>query len=376
MADGIPGVEKIEHTVTGGVTRRTFLARLGAAGVVFASGVGAGAPMAREAFAMSGPVEPVPTMDSGLPESVFSVCVLGTLGSDLYLFGSQAESAGHLAGVHRYRDGVWTKLGVASRPIDYNRISTYGAREYNGNLYVGDRRVGNLYRLVLDGDTFRDVVEVAKVGGEDVFPGPVWAGQLMLGTFGRPWDLLHRLNPGVYAYDGSVVTHVLDLASIGSGGEVRSLIPYGDFLWVAAKNQTDNAYEVWRIDSSFTSERVYRGGTGYLLATDGTDLFGCTDAKSGLLFSSRPRWHVWRDSAFAPITPVFSPAGMNFANGAMAIGASLLYFDHYEGIWTYRPDGPSRLSPSPPRVTSAIIHDGYLWMTSNQPVRLYRMALA
>ena len=341
--------------------------------MLLASGGSAATPFAERALALSDRVEPVPTMDSGLPDSAFSICVLGTLGTDLYLFGSQGESAGYLAGVHRYRNGLWTKLGVASQPIDFNQIASYGAREYNGNLYVGDRRAGNLYRLVLDGDSFRDVVPVAKVGGEDVFPGPIWQGQLMLGTFGRPWNPLHLRNPGVYAYNG-VVTRILDLTSMGAGGEVRSLIPHGDFLWVAAKNLTDTAYEVWRIDSSFASTRLYRGGTGYLLATDGIDLFGCADAKTKLLFPTQPRWSVWRENGFVPISPIFSP-GHNFATGAMSLGTALLYFDYYEGTWAYRPEEPTKLSTSPPRVTSAIVHDGYLWMTSNQPVRLYRMVL-
>ena len=174
-----------------------------------------------------GPLEAVPGMQSGLPPAQFGVAVLGTLGKDLYLFGSQAETTGAIKGVWRYRQGTWTKLGETRMDLigDYNRLAAYGAVEYQGHLYIGDRRLGNLYKLILNPDgSFQSVVVAAKVGNEDVFPGPVWHGKLVLGTFGA---YSTGENAGVYTYDGTAVTKRLDLSALGTLGSSPRSSPTG-----------------------------------------------------------------------------------------------------------------------------------------------------
>jgi|SRR5215211_202848 len=115
-------------------------------------------------------------------QSGFSKVFLGTLGDDLYMFGSAGESAGGMRGVWRYRDGRWTQLASLASE-DFNGLLAYGAVAYKGKLYVGDRRAGNLYRLDLtcSGD-FSALTPAAKGWLRRRLPGPDLERQAVAGN--------------------------------------------------------------------------------------------------------------------------------------------------------------------------------------------------
>ncbi|MGH9281123.1 MAG: hypothetical protein ACRD12_23940 [Acidimicrobiales bacterium] len=327
-----------------------------------------------------GPVEAVPTMQSGLPSGASGVAVLGTLGSDLYLFGSQSETTGNIAGVWRYRAGVWTKIGETSARVgygigaDYNRLAPYGAVEYQGNLYVGDRRIGNLYRLVLNPDgSFRDVVVAAKVGNEDVLPGPVWRGRLALGTFGAYGT---GENAGVYAYDGTTVTKLLDLTGLGNAGFVTSMVVYGNDLWVTGINAAASLSQVWRIDPSLRATLMHSGPVDYRLVTHGRDLYA---VRTTFAFPYETHAIVrWSGNRFVTVS---GEIGLFLAIGSLggiSLGGTILDLCYYNGIYALHGTALQPVVPGMPTMgapMSVKLHQGYLWIASNQPVGLYRAAV-
>lgn len=327
------------------------------------------------ASSTNGPLEAVPGMQSGLPIGAFGVAVLGTLGSDLYLFGSQGETTGAIKGVWRYRSGSWTKLGEASRGLDYNRLAMYGAVEYQGNLYIGDRRSGNLYRLVLNADgSFQDVVSAAKVGNEDVFPGPVWNGNMVLGTFGA----YHTgENAGLYTYDGATVTKRFDFRALGNAGMVTSIVPHGNDIWVTGVNATNTLSQVWKFDKSFRATLLSSGPADYRLVTSGRSLFAI---RTVFAFPYETHSFVkWERNQFVKVSNETGPFLWIGSIGAIALNGELLDLCYYNGIYSYSPGGNlQQMVPGMPDMGAPLsveFHDGYLWMATNQPIGLYRMKI-
>ena len=328
-----------------------------------------------------GPLEVVPGMQSGLPPGAFGVTVLGTLGNDLYLFGSQSETTGAIKGVWRYRSGTWTKLGETRLDLgmgagaDYNQLAPYGAVEYKGNLYIGDRRGGNLYKLVLNPDgTFQDVVVAAKVGNEDVFPGPVWMGQLVLGSFGA---YSTGENAGVYTYAGVTVSKRLDLTALGNAGYVTSIVTYGQELWVTGINATASLSQVWKFDKQFEPTLVYSGPENYRLVTSGKDLFA---VRSIFAFPYETHYFArWDGSRFSQISPEVGPFLMIGSIGAISLNGLLLDLCYYNGIYGFTGGTMKQLVPGMPEMgapMSVKVYGGYLWIASNQPIGLYRVKIA
>lgn len=310
--------------------------------------------------------------DSGLARSRFSVVVLGQLGGDLYLFGSQVESAGALAGVFRYRDGVLTSVGTVTGQ-DYNRFLDHGAVEFNGGLMIGDRHGGKLYRMDLDQNGLATVQQVAQVGGEDVFPGPLLWGRLWLGTFGRTGA--SPLNPGAYSYDGTIVTLTHEFVLTGSGGQVLSLVEFEGKLWASTREAAGDVGRVWSSDDGYTWTREY-SGTPYYLTVWHNELLGCKAAVH--VSTNLPQFSVWHDG-WVDVGPRFGQ-GSNLG-GIVPVGNEILAFDYYEGVYAY---GGGLISSLPGLgvfagdggVVSVAIYDDYLWVTTSQPVRLYRRKLA
>lgn len=324
-----------------------------------------------------GPVEAVPGMQSGLPEGAFGIAVLGTLGSDLYLFGSQSETTGNIAGVWRYRAGVWAKIGETSLNLgmgagaDYNRLAPYGAVEYQGHLYVGDRRAGNLYELLLNADgSFQDVAVATKVGNEDVFPGPIWNGKLTLGTFGA---YVTGENAGVYTYDGTTVTKLLDLTALGNAGYVTSMVQYGPDLWVTGVNATASLSQVWNIDADLKSTLMYSGSPDYRLVTQGKDLYAVrTTFAFPYETHAIAKWHGNRFETISAEGPRFLMIG---SIGGISLGGTILDLCYYNGIYALNGSTLQQVVPGMPTMGAPLsvkVFDGYLWIASNQPVGLYR----
>ena len=323
----------------------------------------------------NGPLEAVPGMQSGLPAGDAGIAVLGTLGSDLYLFGSQAQTTGALKGVWRYRSGAWTKLGEASADLDYNQLAMYGAVEYQGSLYIGDRRQGNLYKLVLNVDgSFNDVVSVAKVGNEDVFPGPVLNGKMVLGTFGA----YHTgENAGLYSYDGSNVVKQFEFGALGNAGWVTSIVRYGQDVWVTGIDATATLSQVWKFDPSWRATLMYSGSADYRLVTSGSSLFAVrTSYAFPYETHSFARWEGKRFVKVSEETGLFLAIG---SIGAVALNGLLLDLCYYNGIYAY--DGRRALQqmvPGMPEMGAPLsvkLHDGYFWIASSQPIGLYRMKI-
>jgi hypothetical protein len=327
-----------------------------------------------------GPLEAVPGMQSGLPAGAFGIAVLGKLGNDLYLFGSQSETTGALAGVWRYRSGSWSKLGETRLEFgngagaDYNRLAPYGAVEFNGRLYVGDRRAGNLYELLLTpAGEFVDVVVAATVGHEDVFPGPIWLGRLILGTFGA---YSTGENPGIYAYDGSTVQQLLELTSLGNAGYVTSIVQFGNDLWVSGINASATLSQVWKINSKLRATLQYSGPNDYRLVTSNSRLFAV-----GTRFAYPYETHQfnrWNGNSFIPISTEVGPFLMIGSIGAVDIDGTLLDLTYYNGIFGLSGQTLRQVVPGMPAMGAAMsvtVHQGYLWIASNQPVGLYRVRI-
>lgn len=328
-----------------------------------------------------GPLEAVPGMQSGLPTAQSGAVVLGTLGNDLYLFGSQSETTGAISGVWRYRSGAWTKIGETrlnfgnGAGADYNRLGPYGAVEYQGHLYIGDRRVGNLYELLLNPDgSFQDVVVAAKVGNEDVFPGPVWNGKLVLGTFGA---YSTGENAGVYTYDGATVTKRLDLAALGNAAQVTSIVTYGQELWVSAVNSTASLSQVWKFDKHFQPTLVYSGPEDYRLVTSGKDLFA---VRSKYAFPYETHYFAkWDGSHFVQVSQEIGPFLMIGSIGSISLNGALLDLCYYNGIYSFSGGTIQQLVPGMPAMGAPVsvkVFGGYLWIASNQPIGLYRVRIA
>lgn len=371
------GENRVQNVLRRLVTVVTVSAAV--ASVLFALSAPVGALSASGAaasrtIATNGPLEAVPGMQSGLPASASASAVLGTLGSDLYLFGSQAETAGAIKGVWRYRSGNWTKLGEARLDLDYNRLAMYGAVEYKGSLYVGDRHTGNLYKLVLNADgSFQDVVSLAKVGGEDVFPGPIWNGNMVLGTFGSYWT---GENSGLYTYDGAAVSKRFDFSDLGNASLVTSIVPFGNDIWVTGINSTATLSQVWKFDRSYKASLIYSGPLDHRLVTSGRRLFAIAS-----VFSYPLETHYfteWQGNGFVKISNEIGPFGMIGSIGAIDLNGTLLDLCYYNGIYSYRAGTLEQMVPGMPEMGapgSVEFHDGYLWISSNQPVGLYRMKI-
>ncbi len=325
------------------------------------------------------------SLDSGLSSGSAGACFLGVLAGELYLFGSAGEAAGAMKGVWRYRNGAWTQLSALGTQ-DFNGLGVYGASEYQGKLHAGDRRSGQLRRLDLySNGSFNALTDAATVGGEDVFPGPVLWGKLYIGTFGNAFnEAAPFVPPGVYTYDGTTVSQVLSLTTIGISGFVLSLVPFDGGLWVSAVNEARTLCEVWAISSSGGSRLMYSGATIYRMANFNGELVAVSAAASdGVTFS------VWNGDGFV--------AGTTLAGGhidTMPVGPligvrdTLYYLDYYKGIatfswdtakWDYlgafRNASGAQAAPYLGGPTSIKESDGYLWVVTNQPVKLYRKKL-
>lgn len=316
----------------------------------------------------------------------FAFSVLGVLGGDLYMFGSQGESAQQNAGVWRRRAGVprWNKLGDASRPLDYNRFANAGATAYQGRLYLGDRRVGQLFRLDLDpfgidpndgGPAFVDVTPVLVLPShEDVFVGPAWNERLMIGTFGRDvgGEVTNGL-PGLYSFDGETATLVQEFTEMGMGGYVLSIQPVNKDLYVSVVAADRVHGELWRVDQDSVATRVWSGDRAYWLAERDARLVGlraCFDGQSTL-----PHLATWDDELadWTDVTPEFSAPGRN--DGIRRVGHELLIYAHSDGVWSQRAGDPPRKIASKPRVASTAVYAGSLVVTGNQPPSLYSRLL-
>lgn len=327
-----------------------------------------------------GSLEAVPGMQSGLPTGAFGIAVLGTLGNDLYLFGSQSETTGALEGIWRYRSGVWTKLGETRLEFgngagaDYNRLAPYGAVEYQGTLYIGDRRTGDLYKLVLNADgSFQDVVAVGKVGNEDVFPGPVWRGQLVLGTFGA---YSTGEDPAVYTYDGTSVTKRSALTDLGNAGYVTSIAIHNDELWVSGVNSSATLSQVWKFDSNYNSLLMYSGVDDNRLVTSDRQLFAVR-TKWAFPYETHS-FAKWDGTRFLQTSAEFGPFPMIGSLGAINVQGTLLDLSYYNGVYAFRDGVVEQVIPGMPAMgapMSVKVFQGYLWIASNQPVGLYRVKL-
>lgn len=367
---------------TGSRPRRVFVGLVIAALVPAMAAIAPTAAIAAPRVATSpslsvGTVEAVPGMQSGLPDGAFGVAVLGTLGTDLYLFGSQGETTGNIAGVWRYRDGVWTKIGETSLNLslgggaDYNRLAPYGAVEYQGHLYIGDRRTGELFELLLNPDgSFQDVVVAARIGNEDTFPGPVWNGRLAVGTFGA---YITGENAGVYTYDGTGVTKLLDLAQLGNAGWVTSMVQYGNDLWVSGVNATNTLSQVWKIDSNLRPTLMYSGSVDYRLVMRGKDLYA---VKTTFAFPYETHAIAkWQGARFVDVSAPAGPLWWIGSLGGISLGGTILDLTYYNGIYALSGSTLQQVVPGMPTMGASMsvkVFGGYLWIASNQPIGLYR----
>lgn len=342
-----------------------------------------------------GAVVAVPGMTAGAGWDAGAVVILGVLGDDLYLIGSQADpvvagvGAGALAGVWRRRDGVWTSLGTAPRLQtlppgftgaaihNYNRLEEFGAVAFNGALYLGDRHQGKLYRLDLNLDgSLSGINVVGQVGNEDIFLHPSFGGRMPMGTFGAigmPADM-----PKLYSLDrAGVVAQIASFDTIGNQGYVNSIAAHGGYLWIHVINVDGSYGEMWRMASDWSPPvLMWSGARNHKLVSNGSSLFAVEWRDVASVVDAR--WVVWRDGAWVAITDGIGAVGNAtsdppFIKAVWAIGDKLYCASHYYGIFELAGQKVSVVSGAPPRVQCIARHDDRTWIMGVTPVTLYEM---
>lgn len=306
---------------------------------------------------------------SGLPEGDFAEMVLGVLGRDLYLFGSEAESAGSLAGVHRIRNGAIRRLGLTGGN-DYNAIAGFGAVAYEGHLYAGDRHAGKLYRLVLGEDGgYASCASVATApSNEDVFPCLQRWGRLWLGSYGRDQDSHAHL----MTWDGASIASVIEFADLGGGAEVLGMAVHGGLLWATAATKDGSVGQTWTVAQDGTTTMVDDGDLPLAITTFGGEVVGCRAYK--LMSDPGPRLYAWRDGAWEALTGDLLTNRGGYV-GLLAVGDTLYVSHYYDGLSTWDGSDFVPISAAPPRVRSMVAHRGVLWMAGGQPSAVYAMSL-
>lgn len=351
-----------------------------------------------------GSVRVVPGMVAGAGWNESALLQFGVIGSRLCVFGDQNDppnqpggGAGALSGMWSYQDKVWTYLGqaISETPIfaggnpnhNYNHMPEWGAQAYKGKLYLGDRHQGHLYRVDLNYDGSLDrIMPVARVGFEDLFLGPEFAGRLPIGTFGvigTPTDY-----GGLFTYDGTTVTNIFYSPDCLNMGYVHSMAIHGGYLWVTCNAWDGNYFEMWRVDSTWAATRVWTGNTAHRLISNGPSLLAVEWRDSNTPIHGGPvnapldaRWVVWRNNAWVRVSPDFGCAGLITAgvpqtpriSAVWQLGDRLFASSTTYGIYEFTEQVVSRITTSPPKIQSVRVHDGSVWLASVAPVELHQM---
>lgn len=314
----------------------------------------------------------------------FSLVFIGRYVDDyrdeLIAFGSSIESAGDLAGIFARRDSEWVELGAAA--ADFNGFSNYGGQMYEGFMYVGDRRGGHLRRLKLnpDGTLLSYENPVAEVGDEDVFVGPTYRGKLVLSTFGSTDG--DPQPPKTFVWDGSGLRLLKEFDDVGPGNYVSSHTVYEGEVWVTLASTLQAAVEdrfdgcrVWRLtenDATFVRAIPHE----YHLAVWDGDLIALRSA------TCAPQVMVWDGGGFVPLSRP-APTGVGDAR-LLGIVGDELWASADGAVWCWSHDagwkaiGTEITDENPGLLSTPVCfkeHLGAVYLTVNQPVKLYRKVL-
>jgi hypothetical protein len=337
--------------------------------------------------------------NSGLGDAAFAKAFLAERGGVPFVIGSSGESAGALAGVQSYDESTdrWTVLGTPSPGQDYNGIFGWGHRTFLGHIYSGDRRGGRLYRHSFNQfGVYTGSAQIALVGTEDVFCGPVFGGKLWLGTF------TGNTHPGAYTWDGTNVALVQLFSDFpvnfgGNDNLVCGIAVWRGYIWFGVKGSVGipQTYQLWRFDPAGNGVKVYQDNSlGWAMCVHKGELVFVP--MEGDAHTTAP--YVLRGRALQQAGPTMSAALGNIyansgASGVISLGDELFmpvpqrYFGvlYREGQYRYVPgsgvyqQSSSWFPPDSPNgpnsiVDARVIGDS-LWLTGNQPVRLYRLPL-
>lgn len=296
--------------------------------------------------------------------------VLGTLGDDLYVWGNADAPNTGLKGIRRLKKSAaaWETLTTTVTPgtHQFSGNDGYGAVEYKGKLYCGTTSGGRLFRLNLNADgSFASITLLnLAAGNEDVHPGPVLWGQLILGTYGA-----NERVPEVYRWDGSAGTATLVVGSdfVGTGGLCASMVPYQGRLWVSIVKEGTGC-EIYAIAPDWSAQLMYQGSQCWRFADVNGELVGWRTEGAAPLA-------VFRDGVWVNITAGDAVTGPHFA-----VGDELFGFDYYNGPYRYRYDavetGPLTLPVNGNGHVYPLFWNGALWWSSQQTSQtLYRLPI-
>lgn len=324
------------------------------------------------------------SLDSALGDDAFGKAFVGCHAGALYLFGSAGEHCGDMSGIFRWNrvTQAWDEVasGAEITGKDFNGSANYGVASFNGHAYVGDRRTGKLRRLDLNPDgSFSALTDAAQVGFEDILFGPVIDGKLTMGNYGRGTPIPGVFeapdipaNSHIYTYDGTTVASAHEFTDLGSDGTVLSMALAHGLLWVTLENADGTVHEVWTLDpADWTATLVLASGARRAVVCNWNgELWMARRGAS----ANDTDLAVWRDSAF--VTQAVHTVGSGLGAPATIVphGDRVLVLG--SGSFFYGFDGTTAVEDFAPTgnhsIVSVAYHDGYLWVTTLQPVKLYR----